>query len=222
MSFVAAAVGVSAATGLASAFIGSHAAQSAANTQAQSAQNALDFQKTVFNTNQSNLAPYLSAGSGALGTINRLNSGDFTPFTLSPDYQFALSQGTRGVTNYENSQGMGLSGGALKDIAQFNQGLATQNYGNYYNRLLGLAQLGGNTAAGLANTNTTAASGIGNTTMGVGQAQASGVIGSANAWMSGLNGVGNNAILAAALKGNPSGYQSNNSITLPQAQWTNG
>src|SRR5690349_2535282 len=156
MSFVAVAIGGSAVAGLGSAFIGANAAKSAANTQAQAGQNALDFQKQVFNQNQANynqaygnLTPYITAGQTATGTLGRLTGGngtpaDFSSFYNSPDYAFAQQQGQRGVTNYENAQGMGLSGGALKDIAQFNQGLASQQYGNYFNRLMQIATLGGN------------------------------------------------------------------------------
>jgi hypothetical protein len=220
MSFVAVAIGVGTVGGVASSLIGSSAAKDAANIQAQSAANALNFQKDVFNQNQANyqqaygnLTPFITAGQGATNTLSQLANGNYSSFTNSPDYNFALQQGTRGVTNYENAQGMGLSGGALKDISQFNQGLATQQYGNYFNRLMQIATLGGNAASGglnsavgFANSNNGAASNIGNTTQAIGQAQASGVVGSANALMGGINGLGNNALLGSLLNKNPSAY----------------
>lgn len=212
---LAAAVGLAAVGGIASSEIGSNAAKDAANIQAQSANNALNFQKSVFNTNQGNLQPFINAGQGATSTLSRLTGGngtpaDFSSFANSPDYKFALEQGNRGVTNYENSQGMGLSGGALKDISQFNQGLASQQYGNYFNRLMSLATLGGSAANGLAGNNATMSNSIGNTTMGVGQAQASGVVGSANAITGGINSGVTNSLLASYLGKSPSAYGGNN------------
>jgi hypothetical protein len=200
---------------LVSGVVGSNAAKDAANVQAQSAANALAFQKQVYDQNQSNLNPFITAGQGATSTLSRLTGGGATPadyssFFNSPDYQFALQQGNRGVTNYENAQGMGLSGGALKDVAQFNQGLATQQYGNYFSRLMGLATLGGNAAGSLAGNNASMSSSIGNTIQGQGQAQASGIVGSANAITGGINSGISNSLIAASLGKNPSAYGGNN------------
>lgn len=201
---------------------GAKAATQAAEIQAQSARNALDFQKEQFDYQkgqndklQANFRPFIDAGAGATGQLTRLNNGDFSQFFQSPDYKFAFDQGMRGVTAYENSKGLGLSGGALKDVTQFASGLATQNYGNYYSRLMSLAQLGSGAAAGaggvgssFANSLTNASNGIGNTIQGIGQAQASGVVGSANAWNGAIGNGVNNSLLAAALfnRGSTSSY----------------
>lgn len=69
----------------------------------------------------------------------------------SPDYQFAQEQGQLGVDRSNAAKGLTLSGGQLKDTATFNQGLATQTFGNYYNRLLSLSQLGTQAAGTNAN-----------------------------------------------------------------------
>jgi hypothetical protein len=186
MSFVAVAIG---GAGLASAGIGYLGAQKAAGAQANAANNALQFQEAVYNQNQANLKPFINTGQGATYTLGQLtgqngNAPNFSSFFTDPSYQFALQQGTRGTINAANAQGIGLSGGTLKDLSEFNQGLASQQYGNYYNRLLGLSQLGANAAGGFATTSTNAAGQIGNTIQGLGQAQASGFVGGANAIMS--------------------------------------
>lgn len=201
--------------GIISAGIGAYGATQAAKTQADAANNALAFQKNVYDTNQTNLQPFITAGQGATSTLQRLTGGGATPadyssFFNSPDYQFALQQGTRGVTNYENAQGMGLSGGALKDISQFNQGLASQQYGNYFNRLMGLATLGGNAAGSLAGNNANMANSIGNTTQAVGQAQASGIVGATNAVTGSISSGVSNSLLASLIGKNPSAFGSNN------------
>src|SRR6185312_13783915 len=101
--------------------------------------------------------PYLDVGKGATYTLGSLygmpgadgkvTPVDYSQFYSSPDYAFAQQQGQLGLDRYENAKGLALSGGALKDVAQFNQGLASQQFGNYYNRLLSLSQLGNNAAA---------------------------------------------------------------------------
>lgn len=209
------AAGIGAAGGIASSMIGASAAKDAAKAQADAAANALAFQKDVYGKNQANLSPFINAGQGAAGTLSRVTGGngtpaDFSSFFNSPDYKFALDQGTRGVTNYENAQGMGLSGGALKDVAQFNQGLATQQYGNYFNRLMGLATIGSSAAGNLAGNNTNMSNSIGNTMQAQGQAQASGIVGSANALTGGINSGIQNSLLSYAIGKNPSAYGSNN------------
>jgi hypothetical protein len=194
---------------VAGGLIGASGAKAAANTQAQSAQNALDFQSGVYKQNAQNLAPFINAGSTATGTLSQLNQGNFDAFKLSPDFQFALAQGNRGVQNYENANGLALSGGALKDVAEFNQGLATQNYGNYYNRLLQLSQIGSGAASSLTGANTTLGGTIGNTIQGLGQAQASGIVGSANAINGAIGGGVNNSLLAYKLFGGGGGTGTN-------------
>ncbi len=71
---------VTAGSSIASGVMGSNAAKKAANTQAgaaeyaadkqyQAAEDSLNFQKDVFNTDQTNLAPYLATGKVALGEL---------------------------------------------------------------------------------------------------------------------------------------------------------
>ena len=109
---------------------------------------------------------------------------DFSQFFNSPDYKFAQQQGQAGLVNYQNAEGLGGSGAGLAAASTFNQGLATQQFGNYFNRLMGLSQLGASSAqAGVQGTNAAA-----QTLGSIGQSQASGIIGSANALGGGLTG----------------------------------
>lgn len=219
MPVAAIAAGIGAVGSIASSFIGANAAKSASDKQAQAAQAALDFQKQTYAQNKENFQPYLDIGKGATYKLSQLtgtggnSTPDFSQFYTSPDYQFRQQQGELGIERGANARGMNLSGGTLKDLAAFNSGLASTEYGNYFSRLMGLSQLGANSAGSLANSSTTAAGNIGNTAMGVGQAQASGIVGSANSYMGGINGAANNSILAAALSGkNSSAYGSGNAL----------
>ncbi len=148
---------------------------------------------------------------GLPGQDGSTKPADYSGFYNSPDYAFAQQQGELGIERGANARGMNLSGGTLRDLASFNSGLATQNYGNYYNRLMGLSQLGQGAATGAAG----GANAMGNTIQAGGQAQASGYIGSANALTSGINSGVSNSLLASYLNKNPSAYSgSGNSISV--------
>lgn len=208
-----------------SAVLGAGASLYASNRQSEAAGNALNFQRDTFNQNQTNmraaqgqLQPYLDLGKNATYTLGQLMGGgngnvqpDYSSFFKSPDYSFAQQQGELGLTRAANARGLNLSGAALKDLTSFNSGLATQQYGNYFQRLMGLAGIGqnatntnANLVTGNASNNTAAAGQIGNTIMGQGQAQASGAVGIANA----ANGGVSNSLLYNYMNRNPSAYGS--------------
>lgn len=197
--------------GLISAGVGAYASNEASKRQADAANNALNFQKQQYDTTQQNFKPYMDVGKGATYTLGQLtgtggNGQDFSSFFKDPSYTFAQQQGELGIERGANARGLNLSGGTLKDLATFNSGLASQQYGNYFNRLMGLSQLGQASAAGSAANGTTAAGQIGNTMQGVGQAQASGIVGGANAITGGISSGTQNALLAGYLGKNSSGY----------------
>jgi hypothetical protein len=64
-----------------------NAANNAAALQSQEAANALAFQKQEFQTNQTNEAPFIQAGQGAIGNLSTLlaqgqnGQGAFAPWT---------------------------------------------------------------------------------------------------------------------------------------------
>ena len=200
MAFVGSAIIGGAA--LASAGINAYASSRASSQQVAAEREALAAQ----NAARAKLDPYINIGTGATYSLGQLygigqdgqstpQNADYSQFYNSPDYQFAQQQGELGLTRSLNARGMNMSGGALKDFAQFNQGLATQQFGNYYNRLLSLSQLGGNAAqAGIGGANAAA-----NTMGQIGQSQASGTVGMGNALSGGINSGINNSLLYNAI-----------------------
>jgi hypothetical protein len=123
------------------------AAMSAADLQHQDAQDALNFQKQEFNTQQANQAPFLKAGQGAVTSLSSmLQNGQFAPWQGSfnaptnvteqndPGYQFRLDQGLKALQNSAAAKGNLLSGGTAKGMDQFAQNDASQEYGNVYDR----------------------------------------------------------------------------------------
>lgn len=149
------------------------AAQGAANAAAEGQQLSIAEQQRQFDLTRQDMQPWMQAGQGALGQMQALNSGDFSSFTQSPDYQFALDQGMQALDRSAAAGGMLTSGGADADRIAFGQGLATQNYGNFYNRLAGLAGAGQNAATGIGQFGANAASNIGNAYANIGNARAS-------------------------------------------------
>lgn len=211
---------------IASGLIGANAAKSAANAQLEAENNALSFQKSIFDKTQANFEPYLNVGRGATYSLGQLygigkdgNSipanADYSQFYNSPDYDFAKQQGELGLTRAENARGMNLSGGALKDIADYNQGLASQQFGNYFNRLLSLSQLGNNAAAAAGNSGANFSNQIGNTMGAMGQSQASGIVGGANAITGGINSGITNSLLYNALNRSSYSPPGSSAITSP-------
>lgn len=219
--------------GVGSALIGANAAKSAAQTQADAAQSAENTQLSMFNTAQAAEQPYNTIGQGADQTLAGLygingaggGTGSPTPqslaaFTSSPDYQFALDQGTQAMQRSAAAGGTLVSGGQLKAGQEFGQGLATQQYGNYFNRLLSLSQLGQSAASGISTSASNFGNSIGNTQQALGQSLASGTVGSANAISGGLSsatGSISTAALLSAIKGGSGGslssYAANNGLS---------
>jgi hypothetical protein len=91
----------------------------------------------------------MQAGQSALGQMQALNSGDFSSFKQSPDYQFAFNQGLQGLDRSAAARGSLYSGGHSADLMKFGEGLASQNYNTFYNRLQSMANQGQTTASGL-------------------------------------------------------------------------
>jgi hypothetical protein len=186
---------------LGSAVLGAYSANRASKTQAQAAQQGIDAQERMFNTQNELQAPFRKAGEEALNKLIPLSS-NYTPFGMSqfqqdPGYAFRLSEGMKALDRTAAARGGLLSGSTLKGAQRYGQDLASQEYTNAFNRyqternaqlnplqsLAGLGQTSTNTltnAAGQMGQNL--AAGYGN----MGQARASGYVGGANALTSAL------------------------------------
>ena len=162
--------------------LSSSASKKAAKSQQQSADAATAEQRRQYDLSRSDQMPWLSAGSSALGQMQALNSGDFSSFNASPDYQWTLSEGMKGLDRSAAAKGRMYSGGYGEDLTRYAQGAASTQYGNYYNRLAGLAGVGQTTASGLGILGANSANQIGNNMQNAADARASGYANSANAW----------------------------------------
>ncbi|MCS4234409.1 hypothetical protein [Stenotrophomonas sp. BIGb0135] len=121
------------------------AAKKAGRAQASAAQQTLDQQQALYNNAVEGAQPYADAGTNALSQLEAVNRGDYSGFENAPDYLYARDQGIQGLDRGAAARGGLYSGGADADRIAFSSGLASQNLGNYTNRLMGLTNLGSNT-----------------------------------------------------------------------------
>lgn len=67
-------------------------------------------------------------------------------FTADPGYDWRVKEGERALKNFSAAQGLLKTGGTLKDLMTWREGLASQEFGNVYNRRFGEWQAGRDTA----------------------------------------------------------------------------
>lgn len=78
---------------------------------------------------------------------------DLGAFFESPDYQFNLAEGQKAIDRSLAARGRTLSGAGVREGVRYASGMASNEFGNFYNRLANLAGIG------QAATNSTAAAG---------------------------------------------------------------
>jgi len=113
---------------------------------------------------RADFAPYREAGYSALSQLagGMAPGGEFNrSFTMAdyqedPGMQFRLQQGEQGINRAATASGSRYSGATLKALARFNSGLASQEFGNAYNRFKSDTGDRFNRLSGLAGTGQTA------------------------------------------------------------------
>jgi hypothetical protein len=161
-----------------------------ASSQDKATKQTIAEQKRQFDLSRADQMPWMQAGSAALGQMQALNNGDFSKFYSSPDYQFALDQGMQGLDRSAAARGKLFSGGYGQDLTKYAQGMATQNYGNYYNRLAGLSGTGQTTATNLGSLGQSYANAFGNAQQNNATARSSSYANMGNALNTGINQFG--------------------------------
>lgn len=208
--------GIGAAGSIASSAIGAHAAGSAADKQVSAQERALQQE-------QANQQPYLDFGKTSLSQISQQFPNGFTAPTqqeaeATPGYQFTQDEGDSGILKASAALGGSISGGTLKSLSQYNQGLATTNYNNIFNQKLQsyMAALQGVQIGQGATQNLN--SSLSSVATNVGNAQAAGTVGSANAISGGLgsatNSITQSLLLSQLLNGTGAG-SSGGSVPAP-------
>jgi len=163
------------------------APKDAARIQANATDRATEEQRRQFDITRTDQMPWLTAGTAALGRLQDPNA-----FAAAPGYAFRRSEGIRDIGNSWAARGGALSGNALKALTDFNQNLASNEYGNWWNQQAGLAGVGQTSANVLAQVGQQTTSSIGNNLITGANARASGIVGSAAVRRNAFNTAMNN------------------------------
>lgn len=200
-----------------SGFLGSNAANQASQTQAAAADKATALQAAMYAQARQDAAPWLAAGqaalqqyTGELGLTNTVTSKDaagntvtkpfVSQFQVTPNYQFDLQQGTKGVINNLAALGLKQSGAAEKALGSYITGKANDTYQQYLDRLSGVSTGGQTTEGTLGSLGVATGANQAQTIQNAGAATASGYVGSANALGAGLTGAAGNISSALGYK----------------------
>lgn len=113
----------------------------------QGAQGFLGGAGTLLEQGQQNLAAQFQQerelGQQALGRLSDVVlGGDVSQLQIDPGFEFRRQEGERAIARQAAAAGSFGGGGNLRDFARFNQGLASQEFGNALQRLVGLQQIG--------------------------------------------------------------------------------
>lgn len=179
---------IAAAGAVGAAAIGSGAAKSAAKAQTDSAALGVEEQRRQYDQTRTDMAPWREAGGAAIGQLSQMIQPGYD-HTTSPGYQFRFNEGQRAVESSAASKGMLMSGGNLKDLVRYGQGVAAQDYGDQFNRVASVSQGGQQAATNLGQFGANASNQISNLYTQAGNAKASGYVGSANAWGQGIGNI---------------------------------
>ncbi len=142
------------------------AAKKAAKAQTTAADQSVAEQRRQYDLTRADFAPWRTAGSAAidkLSAVYGLNGAvaknpDGTPaqyggFFASPDYQFRRDESLKAANAGLSSRGLLNSGAAVRAKTALAGNLASSEFGDWWNRLAGVA------GVGQAATNTTSAAG---------------------------------------------------------------
>jgi hypothetical protein len=174
MPFAVAAAGVAAAGTM-------YAANKQSKATKKAAQTAADAQAQAQEMMRADLEPWTTAGRNALAPtqdllgLNGQTAADaaMAKFKVSPGYDFQMSEGLKAIDSGAAARGL-LQSGATREAEQtFGQNLANQEFSTYYNRLMGMAQMGQNSAAQVGASGVQTAAGVAQTAASLGSAQAS-------------------------------------------------
>jgi hypothetical protein len=135
-----------AAAGIVGAVISSKASKSAAQTQADAANNATAANTAATERQIAISEPWRTAGTTAVNQLSTMTqpggtlTKDFSyaPFNYSadPGYGFRFDQGMKALNATAAARGGMISGNALRAAEDYGQGLGSQEYGAAFNRYL--------------------------------------------------------------------------------------
>ena len=216
---VGAAIAGSAIIGGATSYLGSKsqskAASKASDAQVQANRESIQFQKEIFDQQREDNAPWREIGAESLKELRSgVQSGAFNPgdfnfnFKADPGYQFRKQEGINALDASAAARGRLQSGAQARAVSRYGSDLASQEYGNAFNRAATEYQLNANNKntqfnrlATLSNVGQVAnsanqqarqqmANNVNASTVATGNALAQGAINQGNARASAYQGIG--------------------------------
>lgn len=223
-------LGIAAAAAAAAATASAVGSANAAAAQKSAAEKAMDLQKeqfdarradalAVYKQQRADQAPWLEAGQDSLGRLRDLVSGrgfDASALASDPGFQFRMAEGQKALERSAAARGGLNSGGAMRSLARYSQGLASDEYERAYGRrygglaqLAGLGQSSAQNLGGLSGQYTgqqnQLAGNYANSMSGLhgayGNAEAAGHMGVSNAIAGGFNSIGGLAMMGTGAGG---------------------
>jgi hypothetical protein len=163
----------------------------AVRANAEQQQKSLDLLTRMYEEGTARQQPFLRGGTEDYNRLRSLMSGGPGAaqqfLQMDPGYGFRLSEGLKAVDRQAAARGGLISGGALKASQRYGQDLASQEFGNAYNRLAGLAQIGPSSAGVMNQLGQNYASGAGNVYGQLGETGANAALTRGSAYSGGLN-----------------------------------
>ena len=150
---------------VAGAALGANATKKATKAQTASADKALALQQQQFDQQRADMAPYLQQGYQSLAQLNAENqkpfSFDYNAMTADPGYGFRQQQANKALERSAAAKGGLFSGATGRSLATLNQDMASQEYGNAYQRAYSSHNDRLNRLSALAGVGQTAATNLG-------------------------------------------------------------
>lgn len=170
----------------------------AAKAQKQAADTQVAESRRQYDQDRADMAPWRDTGKSALEVMSReygLNGqtagagGSSSQFFASPDYKFRQEQQGKALERMQAARGMWNSGATRTALMERSGELASQEYGNWWNRLSGLAGTGQAATTTTMQAGQNATNSINNATQQAGNARASAYANTGSSINSGVNNV---------------------------------
>lgn len=182
----------------------------AVQAQTHAADQANDTQKYMYDQTRADQQPWRQAGERALGQMqdsDYMQDFSMADFTADPGYAFRMAEGAKALERSAAARGGLNSGGTLKALTRYSQGVASDEFTNAYNRfnsdrdrrfnrLSSLAGVGQTANSTIANAGQNYANQVSANQIGVGNARGANYIAQGNAIGEGIQNGASMAMFA--------------------------
>jgi hypothetical protein len=203
----------------------------AANAQMEAAKKAMGISDQAWLDQRRMQMPYVGAGKEGLDSLLGMlrGGGPQVDLNADPGYQFRLSEGQKALERSAAARGGLMSGRFAKDLGGWSQGLASQeygnawnraqaDYGNRWNRAFGLAGMGQGSAQNIGNFGSQQADRIAQLYGAKGNAEGAGHMGVANGIGGAIRSAGNIGMMGMGGGFGPLGGMGGGGTTLIPTQ----